>query len=478
MPLKSRSVVMSPRQALAAFVLSLVAVTGALELLVEEMTSQSMVVGGERGLLRVALFFVANDIAIGAVLILTLLARFWPTRRAPSHQVVASPATVSILIAAWNEAHCIVDTVRHWAAQTGASYEILVGDDGSTDGTSRELIDALGLAPNGLGRYQGSLGSVSIRLFTLAHAGKGATLNALSMHARHEVLLTVDADTTPAPSAVALLAQAFTDAEVDSATGVVSLRNGRGGWLQANQAAEYLKNAWARIAWSSLDALEQVPGAFAAMRASVFRASGGFPTDSLTEDYEVTFRLMQHGLERGRPPKVVTVPGAQVFTDGPSTVSGFVRQRTRWFAGFLSTLFRYRHLLFNSSAGAFGLVRLPLKLVDAVLPFLAITTLVVLARDGLVAALGLSGVAFALFATRWVWDLFVYACATTASRRLGSADVRPDAMPPSAVGWVLTGLEALTYVWFKQFSALRGVLWAFRRARRWETSRRPQRSTG
>lgn len=383
--------------------------------------------------------------------------------------------SASILIAAWNEEACIVDTVRQWAAQTGVHFEVIVGDDGSTDCTSRVLIDAFALNPSSEtpGCFEGLANGVPLRVFTLEHAGKGATLNSISAHARCEVLVTVDADTTPAPLALPLLVSAFADPLVDSGTGVVTIRNGRRNWLLANQSAEYLKNAWVRIAWSSVSALEQVPGAFAAVRASMFRAAGGFPTDSIVEDYELTFRLMQVGLERGRAPSVVTVERSQVFTDGPSTLRGFVGQRTRWFAGFLSTLFRYRHLVFNSGAGAFGLVRLPLKLVDAVLPFLAVMTLVVLVRDGFLTALGLSGVALGLFATRWLWDLFVYACATAASWRLGDARLSREAAPPPVAGWALTALEALTYVWLKQFSALRGVLWAIRRVRTWETSRPP-----
>lgn len=464
--------VLSVKWAVTAFVGSLLVVTFALELLVRQMSGASMA-GGERGLLQVALLFVGNDVAIGVVLMLTLVARF---RSAPV--VVPGPApAVSILISAWNEVDSIVDTVDRWAAQTGVAFEIIVGDDGSTDATSQVLIDALGLDAPSPGRLEGTCNGVKVTLFTLPHQGKGATLNAISAYAAHEVLVTIDADTTPAPDALALLAGAFTDPLVDSATGVVSIRNGRGGWLLANQAAEYLKNAYVRIAWSSLGGLEQVPGAFAAARAALFRQAGGFPTDSITEDYELTYRFIQVGLERGRPPKVVTVPRAQVFTDGPSTVGGFVRQRTRWFAGFLVTLYRYRHLLFNSGAGAFGLVRLPLKLVDAVLPFLAVTTLVVLVRDGLVAALGLSGVALALFATRWLWDMFVYACAISASWRLGAPQLSRRAMPPGVVGWVLTAFEALTYVWFKQLSALRGVSWAVRRVRPWETSRQTETTT-
>jgi cellulose synthase/poly-beta-1,6-N-acetylglucosamine synthase-like glycosyltransferase len=125
---------------------------------------------------------------------------------------------------------------------------------------------------------------------------------------------------------------------------VVSIANGRENWLTGNQSAEYLKNALVRIAWASLGGLDQLPGAFTGVRTDVFHAAGGFPEDSLTEDYELAYRVMAFGVRRGRPPEVACVLRAQVFTHGPSTTRGFIRQRTRWFAGFLTTLARFRSM--------------------------------------------------------------------------------------------------------------------------------------
>ena len=165
------------------------------------------------------------------------------------------------------------------------------------------------------------------------------------------ILITVDADTTPARGALAAMARAFTDPEVVSAAGVVAVRNAREAWLTRHQHVEYQRTTWVRVAWSSLGALEQVPGAFTGVRAAAFAEVGGFPTDSLTEDYELTYRLLAHGVRNGRVPMVVTVPEAVVWTVVPSTLGGFVRQRTRWFAGFLTTLARFRRLLFESPRG-------------------------------------------------------------------------------------------------------------------------------
>lgn len=421
--------------------------------------------------LQAALAFVGIDLAVGLVLIRTLLARL---RGARDEVIDGDVAPVSVLLPLWNEgAPAARATIEAWASQRGVEQELLVGDDGSTDGGALALVDALGLSAVTPQHWTGEVHGTRVQLFRFPHSGKGATLNALARHARHGVLVTVDADTLPVPGALRRLSAAFRDDEVDMATGVVSIANGREGWLLGNQSAEYLKNALVRVAWSTLGALDQVPGAFTGIRAGVFHAVGGLPEDSLTEDYELTFRVMEHGVRRGRAPKVATVLRAQVFTQGPSTVGGFIRQRTRWFAGFVSTLVKFRRLVLEPRAGAYGLVRLPLKVVDAVLPALAFMSLVVLVRGGVVTALGISRLSVALFTVRWLWDVGIFGLALRASRELGDVELTERAAPQRGWAWVLTAFEALTYVWLKHAAALRGTVWAVWRLRRWETSREP-----
>jgi cellulose synthase/poly-beta-1,6-N-acetylglucosamine synthase-like glycosyltransferase len=433
--------------------------------------------------LHIAVFFVAYDLATGAVLL-------WAARRRLARDLAAanehagsrcidSTPSVAVLIAAYNEAsdgadHGIVATVRGIAAQAGVAFEVLVGDDGSEDGTHDAVVRAFGLRPT----TDGFVGEVcrsheppvTVRAFRFSHAGKGATLNALASRARREVFVTVDADTVPAPGALSRLASAFIDPRVDSAAGVVSVRNAQS-VLGKYQYAEYLKDNIVRIGWSALGALEQVPGAFAGVRAESFRAVGGFPVDSLTEDYELTYRLVDYGLALRRVPIVVTVPRAQAFTDVPVKYRGFVRQRTRWFAGFLSTLFRFRHLIGRTGAGGFGIVRLPLKLVDAVLPLLAFGSLAVLVRGAVSPVRALSRVAIGIFLVRWAWDLIFYGAALQLSRHLGDPDATRRVAPARWQGWLCTATEALTYIWLKHAAVLRAYGWAARRVKTWEASR-------
>jgi len=431
--------------------------------------------------LHVAVFFVAYDLATGLLLVALVFRRLAADRDAEARSVAAPdpPPPVSVLIAAYNEARGgetggLVATVRAVAAQDGVPLEILVGDDGSEDGTCDAVVRAFGLAPTEDG-YRGVIRrddgvEVAIRALRFGHAGKGATLNALARRATHGVLVTLDADTSPGRLAVARLASAFVDPRVESAAGVVTVRNARS-VLTRYQYAEYVKNSIVRVGWSALGGLEQVPGAFCGVRADAFRAVGGFPTDSLTEDYELTYRLVDRGVALGAVPVVVTVPGAQAFTDVPVTLRGFVRQRTRWFAGFLSTLFRFRHLIGRPAAGGFGVVRLPFKLIDAVLPLLAFASLAVILRGVTSPVPSVSRFALGILIVRWTWDLAFYAAALRLARQLGDPVDSGRGAPEAWRGWLCTATEVLTYVWLKHASVLRAYLWAARRVRRWEPSR-------
>jgi GT2 family glycosyltransferase len=420
------------------------------------------------GWLHAGAAWVAYDLGITAVLAVAVA---WRLRAALP--TVSAPPALSVLVAAYDEAEHIVPTVRALSAQTGVAFEILVGDDGSRDATFDLLRAAFDLSPVDGALWRGAAEGQPLSVLRLPHAGKGATLNALAAHARYPVLVTVDADTLPAPHALARLAAAFDDPAVTCAAGVVTVRDARGGWLLRHQSTEYLRTAFVRIGWAALGALEQVPGAFTGVRADAFAAAGGFPTDSLTEDYELTYRLIARGVRDGVVPVVAAVPGAQVFTEAPRTLAGFVRQRTRWFAGFLSTLARFRGLVGERRAGAFGLVRLPLKLAEATLPVLTWATLL----TGLGAAsLGASRAALALFALRAAFDVGTYALARRASSHLGDAAASAAVSPGPVVGAFTVLTEALGYLWLRQFGALRGWLWALRRATHWEPSRTPARS--
>jgi cellulose synthase/poly-beta-1,6-N-acetylglucosamine synthase-like glycosyltransferase len=291
-------------------------------------------------------------------------------------------------------------------------------------------------------------------------------LNAAVAVARHPILVTVDADTTLAADALARLASAFEDPEVAAATGSVLVAQGAS-LLTRFQQIEYVRNTLIRVAWAKLSALEQLPGALMAVRADWMRAVGGYPTASLTEDYELVYRLYARSFEAGLRLQISAIPTACAYTEAPTSLRPLMRQRTRWFAGFLTTLLRYRRLIGRPRAGVFGLVKLPIKVLDAVHPPLSLLSLLVLGFD--TRFVDLRPLAVSLFCLRWAWDSFTLAMAIRFARRAGGeVDLgRAGSLWP----WVYVLADGLSYFWLRQVAVLRAYGVALRPSRGWRSPR-------
>ena len=385
--------------------------------------------------------------AIAAFEVLSLAALAVAMFRRRDRPAGAGRPQVSVLVAAWNERAGIVDTVRRLLAQDGVELEILVADDGSTDGTA-DLVEQTFPAEPGLA------------VLRLPHGGKGAALEAARTRARHPLVATVDADTDLEPGALATLARAVTG-DVVAAGGAVLVKDARG-WLGRFQFLEYVRTTWVRSAWAELGMLEQLPGAFSIFDAAALERAGGFPMDSLTEDYEVGYRLYEEAARSGRRMHVAFVPEARAWTAPPDDLRGFVRQRTRWFAGFLSTWARFSHLALSPRAGRFGLVRLPIKAIDALAPLLLVSGLFAALAAGAEAALAVP------LAVRAVTELTLF----VAADRLARAERHRPRFALGRLGEVaLAAVDGATYALFRGLVVLRAYPFALARVRTWERSR-------
>ncbi|AIE87644.1 glycosyltransferase [Fimbriimonas ginsengisoli] len=243
---------------------------------------------------------------------------------------------VAVLIAAFNEEKVIRRTVESALASAYPSVQVIVVDDGSTDGTYAAVAE---------------LESPHVLVVHQENGGKASALN----HALHltdaEVVLCIDADTQIHPKAMARLVRHFRDPKVAAVAGNVRVGNVHN-ILTEWQAMEYTTTQnLDRSAYAQLNAITVVPGAIGAWRREAVLAVGGYTTDTLAEDMDLTWRL------RRAEYRLDTDPTALAYTEAPDTFRSFFKQRFRWTFGTLQCLFKHRRAL--GRHGWFGALALP-----------------------------------------------------------------------------------------------------------------------
>ena len=330
------------------------------------------------------------------------------------------PVTLGVIVATHNEAAVLPQTLAALFAQSDPPDEILIADDGSTDATARLLTQRYGLEPplpGGVGSF--SAAYPTLRWLFLAHGGKARALNAAVAVIGTDVVVTVDADTLLDRDAVAAMRRAFAaDPCLVAATGLLTPECGPtlgGRLLQWFQTYEYLRNFLSRYAWMRADGLLLISGAFAGYRRTAVLSVGGFDPACLVEDYELIHRLRRCGVRRGLIWHTAVLGEARARTDAPATVPAFLRQRRRWFGGFLQTQWWYRDMVGDARYGRLGTLMLPVKAMDTLQPIYGLTAfallLVYLATGRLAVALPVGGVIGAkilLDFTLNLWFVHVY----------------------------------------------------------------------
>ncbi|MBV9841770.1 MAG: glycosyltransferase family 2 protein [Sphingomonadaceae bacterium] len=301
----------------------------------------------------------------------------------PTPAASARRPTLAVIIAARNEAPVLGITIDTLANQAEPPDLILLADDGSTDQSGETMKSLYGLDAPGHGEMSGPAPRLpSLRWLRLHHGGKARALNAAMLHLDTEMVLTIDADTLLAPGAIKAMRDAFAaEPELVAATGVLAPVCGphlAGRLFQWFQSYEYVRNFLSRYAWARLDSLLLISGAFAAFRREAVMTVGGFDPACMVEDYELIHRLHRHAADTGQDWRVRVIGRALASTDAPASAIGFLRQRRRWFGGFLQTQHWNRDMVGNRRYGQLGTRMLPVKAIDRFQPIYGLAAFVIL----------------------------------------------------------------------------------------------------
>lgn len=291
----------------------------------------------------------------------------------------ARPLSLTAVIAAYNEAPVIVATVEALRRQSPPPDTIIIADDGSGDDTAAVLNAAYGLAQPAPGMVNAGN---CVSWLRLPRGGKAQTLNTAIGMIDTDLIVTVDADTLLEDGALAAMHGAFAREDtLVAATGVlhpVCPPTLSGRVFQWFQTYEYVRNFLSRYAWMETNSLLLISGAFAGFRRDALVRVGGFDPDSLVEDYEVMHRMHRFGRDHALGWQVRVIGEAQATTDSPASLLTFLRQRRRWFAGFLQTQYWNRDMIGNRRYGALGTAMLPVKALDTVQPLYGLAAFAVL----------------------------------------------------------------------------------------------------
>jgi len=297
-------------------------------------------VKGALGSLPTVLFIASLSLVLVRTLGFGLLAagQRWHTKRRRFDPAFHPP--VSVIIPAHNEAALIVGTVCSIVDNGYPSVEVLVIDDGSTDGTA-ELVQR---------QFAGD-GRVSIH--REPKAGKVAALNTALGLARHDIIVAIDADTVVRAGTIATLARHFAAPHIGAVSGNVRVGN-RSTWITRFQSIEYIcAFNLERRALDLLNAITVVPGAVGAWRKQAIQAVGGFSADTLAEDTDLTLAIRRLGY------RIRYDDEAIADTEVPHHTAALVRQRFRWLFGTLQSAWKHRSVLCRPRYGTLGFVGLP-----------------------------------------------------------------------------------------------------------------------
>jgi cellulose synthase/poly-beta-1,6-N-acetylglucosamine synthase-like glycosyltransferase len=292
---------------------------------------------------------------------------------------------VTILAPAYNEEPVIVPSIRSLLASHYRELQVMVINDGSTDGTLTALKEAFDLVE--VERVpRANLPSAPVRaVYASPHderllvidkenGGKADSLNCGIRYAAYPLFCAIDSDTLLDAAALARLVWNFqSEPETVATGGIVRIINGsllEDGRIRSVrtpentlvnvQIVEYLRAFLAgRAGWSRVNMLLIISGAFGLFRRETVVEAGGYDTSTVGEDAELVVRLHRHCRDQRRKYKITFVADPICWTEAPAERSVLERQRDRWQRGLLETLWRHRRMFANPRYGGIGMIAMP-----------------------------------------------------------------------------------------------------------------------
>ena len=256
------------------------------------------------------------------------------------NMVLENPPAVSIIVPAFNEEVNAVSSLQNLLRCDYPFFDIIFVDDGSSDKTFEIVKAAFENHPK-------------IKIFTKPNGGKASALNYGIAKTAADYVVCIDADTKLLPDAVSKLMKNFADLKVGAVAGSVKVGN-EINMLTRWQSIEYTTSQnFDRKGFAYPNAITVIPGAIGAFKKEALMLAGGFTTDTLAEDCDITIRILRIGYVIANEPK------AMAYTEAPETLKQFFKQRFRWTFGVMQTFWKHKDALFVNKYKGLGWIALP-----------------------------------------------------------------------------------------------------------------------
>lgn len=296
---------------------------------------------------------------------------------------------ISIIAPAYNESATINENVRSLLSLHYTKFEVIIVNDGSKDDTLSKLIESYSLVKVhctyeksiDTGQVRGIYKSVNkswdkLWVVDKENGGKADALNAGLNLARNNLVLCIDVDCMLDNDALVKMVKPFLEEDqrtIIASGGIIHIANsckiedGKIVKMEVPknifariQVLEYLRAfLMGRMAWSKMDGLLIISGAFGLFRRDIILEVGGYNTATVGEDMELIVRMRRRMIESKRPYQVTFIPDSLCWTECPESTKILIRQRVRWTKGNMETLWTHRKLLFNPKYKVLGLLSFP-----------------------------------------------------------------------------------------------------------------------
>ncbi|MFD1161589.1 glycosyltransferase family 2 protein [Hwangdonia seohaensis] len=302
--------------------------------------------------------------------------------------------SISIIAPAYNESLNVVENVRSLLSNHYANYDVIIVNDGSTDDSLEKLIAAYDLEkveflineklqtePLRAGVFK-SKNPAFEKLIVVdkENGGKADALNMGLNISNSKYVACIDVDCLLLEDALQKMIKPFleeTETTVIASGGVIRIANSctiSGGklldvnlpknLLVQSQILEYIRSfLLGRMAWSRLNGLLVISGAFGIFEKKIAIEVGGYDTNTVGEDMEIVVRMRRYMEESNRKYKVSYIPDPLCWTEAPDNYKDFISQRNRWTRGTIETMRKHRKIAFNPKYGSFGMISYPYWLI-------------------------------------------------------------------------------------------------------------------